>query len=109
MVNFEIFTEKELDNAIQAMNKMHSDNLMNFVEKNVPSKLAKILKSNYYPEKMRLEIVKIFNVHIKNKTIKKYFLTKQIIESLIYFIDDYMDVASSISQDQKQGLVNACE
>jgi hypothetical protein len=107
MINFEIFNEKQLDNVIQALIKMHSENLVNMVENNVPSKLAKILSSSYYPEKMRLEIAKIFSDHIKNKTIKKYFLTKQVIESLIHFIDDYREVASNLSHDQKEGLINA--
>ena len=88
---------------------MQDDNLINFVENNVPTKLAKLVKSGHYPEVVRLCLVKVFHQLCVNKTTKKYLLTKSVVESLIMFILDYKHVSTSLNTHQKDTLLLAIE
>ena len=104
LIQWEIFDDKQTSNAMNALNKMFTLNLLLFTETKVPLKLAKILKSSNCPENIRACVLKIFNSVIKNKTMKKYLLNKQIVESLVSFIFDYKQVADNLSDFQKQWI-----
>lgn len=101
MVNWEIFDEKQVTNAVAALEKMHKSNQLSFTERNMPAKLAKVLKSSKYPENIRLSIAALFNNVVKNKTLKKYFLTKTVVEACAAFLLDYKQVVSNLSPEQK--------
>lgn len=102
LIQWEIFNEKQIANALNALSKMYSMNLFSFTEKKVPMKLSKLLKSSKCTEDIRFSIVKIFSSIIKNKTMRKYLLNKQVVDSLIIFLIDYKPVASNLSEAQKQ-------
>lgn len=70
LVQSEIFTEKQTENALSALNRIFTQNLINFTDKNIPSRLAKILKASEYPENVRISIAKIFCQICRNKTMK---------------------------------------
>ena len=53
LIQWEIFDEKQLNNALNALSKMYTLNLLTFTEPKVPSKLAKILRSSNCPENIR--------------------------------------------------------
>lgn len=106
LIQWEIFAEKQLNNALNALTKMYTLNLLAFTETKVPNKLAKILKSSNCPENIRAGVLKILNSIIKNKTMRKYLLTKQVVESLISFMLDYKQVADSLSDTQKQCVID---
>ena len=65
LIQWEIFDEKQITNALNALSKMYSMNLFSFTEKKVPMKLSKILKSSKLPENIRFAMVRIFSSIIK--------------------------------------------
>ena len=63
LIQWEIFDDKQIANALNALSKMYSLNLLSFTEKKkIPIKLSKILKSSKCPENIRFFIVRIFTI-----------------------------------------------
>ena len=59
-IHWEIFNEKQLQNGIDALQKIQDESLINLTDNNIPIKLSKILKSSHYPETIRLKLIDIF-------------------------------------------------